>query len=650
MTNYQRLLILLILLTAFGLRVVGVVGESPPGVAHDEVANWLIDRSILDEGNHTVYFSRAYGHEAGFHYLQAATIALIGDNLLALRLTAVFGGLLGVAVTFALTRRLFGIQVALLAAGLLAVLFWPVFYSRLGLRAIWLPVVAGLSALFWWQAWALTQRRRDAEGFTWSPFHPVTLSFILAGFFAGLSLYTYLAARAVPILYALFVGYLALVHRDQLKKRWRGVVWFTAVFIFTTLPLFYYLQTNPGSEFRVAEVSQPLTDLRAGNPQPVLENGLKLAGMFGLVGDPLWREGVPGVPVFEPLLALLFYGGVLLSLWRWKDGRYTFILLWLGVSLLPSLVTINAPSHIRSINALVVSTIFPAIFIHKLTDLSTVIPKLSTKSAKLALTLVLFTFFSLYAGRTINLMLNVWPNGGDVPFVWQAAFADAAAVLDASDDTVVALAGWSPETMDSPTMTLLRQNDEVAISHFNPQDGTLIIPESGQILRPSDLPLDPYFEAQLADWAIIQNGDLITHYALRTTLPVSLPHTTTIQFGNELTFLGYDVDCTVSPCHLITHWRVTAVPQNARRLFVQFLDESGQQISEAYNFDTADPQGLWFPHWQVNDLILQRHELPTDTEQVRLGWFDPYTCEPGPCQNLLTETGDSFLLLTLTDN
>ena len=609
-------------------------------------------------GTTLFYFSQAYGHEAGFHYLQAAAIALLGDNLLALRLTAVFGGLLGVAVTFALSKRLFGIQVALLAAGLLAVLFWPVFFSRLGLRAIWLPVVAGLSAIFWWQAWqrATGAGRQGATvnnlEKTASSLRPsASLSFILAGLMAGLSLYTYLAARAVPLFYLLFFVYLILVHRAEFKVRWRGVVWFSVVFFLTALPLFYFVQTNPGAEFRVAEVSQPLTDLLAGKPQPVLENGLKLIAMFGIIGDPLWREGVPDAPVFEPLVALLFYGGVILSLWRWRDGRYTFILLWLGVSLIPSLVTINAPSHIRSINALLVSTIFPAIFIHKFMELSTVFPKLSTKFGKLALTLVLFTFFLLYAARSVNLMLNVWPAGGDVPFVWQTAFAEVAAVLDSSEGTAVALAGWSPETMDSPSMTLLRQHDDVAISHFNPQDGSLIIPPSGQVIRPSALPLDPYWEAQLEKWnAQITTRQYTTQYKLQPANALSPSASAAVQFGDDLLFLGYDVACPPDiqpPCHLVTQWQVTAVPDTPRQLFIHYLDDEGNQIGEAYHFDRQDPQGLWFPHWQTGDLILQHHLLPADTAQMRVGWFDPSSCVEGVCQNLKTEAGAEFWLFEI---
>lgn len=642
MTQHPRPLLVLILLTAFALRIIGVVGQSPPGVAHDEVAHWLIARDIL-AGNHALYFTSAYGHEAGYHYLEAIFLSLLGDNLLALRLLAAFCGLLGVAVTYTLAKRLFGVQVALLAAGLLAVLFWPVFYGRLALRAISLPLVAGLSSVFWWRAWEITQGRRDAKRY-----------FGVAGLFAGLSLYTYLASRALPIFFLLFILYLALAHRQELRARWHGVAVFTAVFLFTVFPLFYYLQTHPFAEFRVAEVSQPLNELRAGNPLPVLQNGLKLAGMFGIVGDPLWREGVPTAPVFEPVLALLFYGGVFLSLWRWRDGRYAFILLWLLVSLLPSLVTINAPSHIRSINALVVMSIFPALLIHNLGELSTDFPRLSTKRVKLGLTILAFTFFLLYAGRTLYLTFRVWPTGGDVPFVWQTALAEAAAILDDSDGTAVALAGWSPDTMDSPTMTLLRQHDAAPISHFNPQEGTLIIPESGRVIRPSALPLDPTWETQLAAWgALTTTHQHTTHYTL-PTVPVPTPQfPANTPFGDELTFLGYDITPSsigVPTAHLITYWRVTAVPPHARRLFIHFLDKNGQQIGEVYAFDTADPQSLWFPHWQPGDLLLQKQEIPAplaDVAYIRLGWFDPTTCDPGPCQNLLTPAGEPFLLLMI---
>ncbi|MAT99460.1 MAG: hypothetical protein CL608_20150 [Anaerolineaceae bacterium] len=635
-----------LLLAGAALRLVGLNNLSPPGITHDEVANWLIDRSIL-AGEHAIYFTRAYGHEAGFHYLQSGFVALLGDNVLALRLPAAFCGLLGVAVTFALARKLFGRNVALTAAGLLAVLFWPVFYGRLALRAISLPLVAGLSAYFWWKAW--DDNVTPPDNVTLSPGHLVTRSFApftLSGIFAGLSLHTYMAARAVPIFYGLWLAYLAIFHWRAFKQRWRGIVLFVLLFAAVAAPLVIYLQTNPGAEFRLSEVDAPLQALRAGDFQPVLSNGLKLLGMFGFIGDPLWREGVPSAPVFEPVVALLFYAGVLLCLWRWRQPRYAFLLLWLGTAVTPSLVTINAPSHIRSILILPVLTVVPALVMHSLGQLSTVIHDLSTRSSKiLVLTLLLF-----YAARTSVLIFQTWPNGGDVPFVWQAAFTEMTDYLDGrSDLNAASIAGWSPSTMDGPTMTLLRQNDGLPLSHFDPQEGTLILPdaEPAVVLRPSDLPLDPFWEAKLQGWgADVEASGRFTSYTLPDQPSIQLANTMDVQFGEELKLLGYEW---AEDGELLLVWRVTAVTPAPRQQFIHSLAADGSQLAETYRFDAPDPQGLWFPHWQPGDLILQHLSPPAldEATQLRLGWFDPTTCTPGPCQNLRTGDSAEFVLLPM---
>jgi 4-amino-4-deoxy-L-arabinose transferase-like glycosyltransferase len=625
-----------LLLVGAALRLFGLNNLSPPGITHDEVANWLIDRSIL-AGEHAIYFTRAYGHEAGFHYLQTGFIALIGDNVLALRLPAAFCGLLGVAVTFALARKLFGKNVAIMAAGLLAVLFWPVFYGRLALRAISLPLVAGLSAYFWWKAW---DDKVTSGEVTLSPGHPFTLS----GFFAGLSLHTYMAARAVPIFYGLWLGYLAIFQWPDFKQRWRGIVLFVVMFAVVAAPLVIYLQTTPNAEFRISEVDAPLQALRSGNLEPVLSNSLRLLGMFGFVGDPLWREGVPSAPVFEPVVAVLFYAGLLLCLWRWRQPRYAFLLIWLAVSVTPSLVTINAPSHIRSILILPVLTVVPALLMHSFGQLSTVMRHLSTESSKiLLLTIILF-----YAARTSVLQFQTWPNGGDVPFVWQAAFTEMADYLDGrSDLTSASVAGWSPSTMDSPTMTLLRQNDALPLSHFDPQEGTLILPNSEPVvvIRPSDLPLDPFWETQLTNWGFTPSPlHPFTLYEKRSRPAINLANPMNVQFGEELILLGYEW---VGDENLLLVWRVTAVPTVPRQQYIHSLAADGSQLADTYRFDAPDPQGLWFPHWQPGDLILQHLTLPALDEaiQLRLGWFDPTTCTPGPCQNLRTEDGMEFILL-----
>ncbi len=369
----------ILLLVAAALRVYGINNVSPPGLEHDEVANWLIARAILD-GRLALYFTEAYGHEAGFHYLQAVSVALLGDHALGLRLPAIMAGVLVIAVQYALTKRLFGVTTALVTVVFLAILFWPVFYSRLGLRASSLPLVSGLSLYAWWKAWLSNKTDTSPINMIW---------FGLSGLLAGLGLYTYMAARAVPIYYAIFMIYLALFHRARFRQNWRAILLFWLILILAVLPLIAYLGLNPGAEYRISEIDAPLRAFLDGDLLPITQNLFKIVGMFGLSGDPLWRQNVAGRPVFDPLLGLFFYGGLLLALLRMRDARYAFLLLWLASSVLPSLVTVDAPSSIRMINAVLVVTVFPVTFINMLARVSTLSPRLSTNLAYLfGLTLI----------------------------------------------------------------------------------------------------------------------------------------------------------------------------------------------------------------------------------------------------------------------
>ncbi|MEM7116557.1 MAG: glycosyltransferase family 39 protein [Chloroflexota bacterium] len=625
----HRLTLLALLLIAALFRLVGLNNGSPPGLTHDEVANWLIDQSIL-AGNHAVYFTRAYGHEAGFHYIQTLFITLLGDNALALRLPAAFAGILLVAIVYVLGKRLFGRQVGVLAMGLTAVLLWPIFFSRLAFRAIWLPVLSSLSALAWWQGWHKNSER-------W---------LLLAGLLAGLSLHTYMAARAVPIFYALFFAYLFIVNQERFWQNWRGLGLFIAAYAIVAAPLILFLQTNSGAEFRIAEVDAPLRALLAGDVRPVWENGLNILAGFGFSGDPLWRQNVANQPVFDPVVATMFYLSLPLLLWKIGDSRYGFLLFWALTAVSPSLVTINAPSTIRMINILPILTILPAIVTHNLIQLSTVIPKLSTALVKIV-ALAGLGYYIWWSGASI---FQIWPQNEEVGFVWQAALTETAVFLDNNPHIKSAsLAGWSPDTMDVPTMRLSLKRD-VALSHFNPQEGTLVLSRSDDksqhhLYRPAILELAPHWENQLSDWGATpqQEGQFVAY-----EVPAYLPTpqiASQADFGQALRFLGYDE---VAANELVTYWQVLATPNQATRLFIHLLDADGDILAEDYRLDAEDPQAIWFPHWQPDDLILQHHALPmplAEAAALRIGWFDPYTCATGACQNLLTSEGEPFILL-----
>ncbi len=664
--NY-RLLVVVILLIAAVLRIYGLNNTSPPGLEHDEVAHWLINRDILS-GNLVLYYPEAYGHEAGYHYVQTIFMVLLGDNPFALRLPSAFFGLLLVAISFSLARRMFDLKTALLSTALLAVLFWPIFYSRLALRAISLPMLSGLSAYFWWKGWGRRFGGPAAHGemgeeITYSAAYllpsPAAIWFALAGLFAGLSFYSYLASRVIPVFYLLFVIYLALFHRRTIQDRWRELLLFFLVYIVVAAPLAIYLLKNPSAEVRIGEVDAPLQALMSGNLRPVAENALRVLAMFGIRGDPLWRQNVAHLPVFEPLLALFFYIGLLISLWRWRKPRYLFLILWLFTAAIPSIVTIEAPSSIRIINALPILTIFPVIgleVIHTFRPLSTVLTKLSPNIVKFTALFALVIVLTLYIARSATALFQIWPKSEQVQFVWQKALTDAAGYLDVSGKTDdVAVGGWTPETMDPPTMALTLQRNDLDLRFFDPIQ-SLIIPfdptgQTGQIVYPTALPLNPYLASILNHWGLNPHPmGAFQAYEIQQMPEIEPQHAAETDFGGEITFLGYDIPTSDGEplpidafldqdgLRLVTYWRVKRPADGPRRFFLHAVNEAGQTVTQ------DDRLGAPASHWKEGDLILQQHQLtlPPTGEQfsLELGVYNPETG-----QRLLTESGADFVML-----
>ena len=574
MIGRERIMMVMVLLVAAILRLYGLNNVSPPGLEHDEVANWLIDQNIL-AGEHAVYFTAAYGHEAGFHYVQSGFVALLGDHALALRLPAAFAGLLLVAVTYRLNCLLFGRRIALIVAALTAVLLWPVFYSRLGLRAILLPLLSGLSAYFWWRGW---QCERAASYRWWA----------MAGLLAGLSLHTYMAARVVPIFYVLWLVYLTVFERTKLRQQWLGIALFWLVYLLVAAPLVSYLWQNPEAEYRITEVDAPLRALQAGDWQPVLVNSVKIAGMFGFRGDMLWRQNVAGRPVFEPLAALLFYIGVGVCLAGIRNSRSAFVFFWLSTAIIPSVVTIDAPSSIRIINILPFLATPIAIVIHNSPNLSTVFPQLSTKLMYSAL----FFLYFFYIGWTWQALFFIWPQQEEVQFVWQSALTEVAAFLDKQEEeTAVAIIGWTPTTMDPPTMALSLYRQDLIVRYVGTVHTpvtTLLLPASGtgkaQIFRPTILPLHPLLAEKLPPGQTIAASSF-TLYELDTTSQPLPPLQQTATFDNEFFLRGYESLSTSDSNYLLTYWQVINPASGPRQIFLHGLDEMGQLVTQYDRLD-----------------------------------------------------------------
>jgi len=139
------------------------LGEIPPGLYHDEAFNGLDALGVL-AGRWPVYFAANRGREPLFIYVIAATVGLLGRTPGALRLAAALCGTLTIPATYLMARAWFNQRVALLSAAVLATTLWHVHLSRIGFRAVTLPLTTALALWLGARAYHSRHRRDWLDG------------------------------------------------------------------------------------------------------------------------------------------------------------------------------------------------------------------------------------------------------------------------------------------------------------------------------------------------------------------------------------------------------------------------------------------------------------------------------------------------------
>jgi 4-amino-4-deoxy-L-arabinose transferase-like glycosyltransferase len=390
----------------------------PPGLQHDEIFKAKGALRILD-GTLLVFSEPNAGELPLFMYLVALSFQLLGENLLAIRLAAVACGLAGILACWLLARELFGRWVGLLSAAFLAVSFWHVFDSRVGLEPIMVPLTATLSFYFLW----LGLHRGGYR------------LFALAGLCLGLSPYTYQSGILVPITAFVFVLYLVVVDKELVRKHFKGLVLLFAIALVVFAPLGHYVLTRSQVAMaRVGQLSYHLTLLFSGDPRPVLEDALKVAGMFSWQGDPEWRYNVAGRPVFDWVTAMAFYAGLLICVLRIKKPQYGLLLLWLPVNLLASAVTPPSPSSLRALGAIVPIYIMPALAI---VALGRWVAKQKGTVGAYGVGVATIALLAFTAASTYRDYFVIWAQNDEVRRVYRADLAEVARYLTSQGESGV---------------------------------------------------------------------------------------------------------------------------------------------------------------------------------------------------------------------
>ena len=621
-----RGLLPLILLLAFALRLYQLT-DIPPGLTHDEANHGREAIGVL-QGDWRYFFPYNYGSEPIYSYTVAGTMAAIGENGLALRLVNVWFGVLALALATRWARRAFDEPTALLLAALLAVSFWPLASSRQALRAGMLPFFMTAVVYFFWVF--LPWRRAVA----WP-------SWLAVGLFA-LSLaatwHIYLAARVTWLLFPLFVAYLAWGGREAFRRAWRPTGWGLLVTAVLVTPLLVYLRQHPEVQPRLGMLNAPLQAVQSGDLLPVLRNGWEafLAFIWPGYGDQFLAYNIPGRPVFDPVTAVLFLLGLLITIYHTfrpaTRFSFAFLLFWFLTGILPSLVTGPTANTTRNLAALPAVYLLPVVgFVAGANWLAWRWPRLRAWIPGLAL-----LWLGVAGGSSLGDYWGRWGESPEVRGAYQhtlvAMLQDAALVADgrgpeALGERVTAvpplLSTVYPGPAHDPSIALvlapqldLRWSDArlglifpggqattALLSQATPPHAAFapwLRPLRTVTLRPDDL--DPAF----------------TWYAL--SLPpadwldeVPAP----VNFANALTLLHAEWwETAVPPGHtaaLLTVWRITDPTQVGPLvppadttdvvLFTQIL-AAGSPLAQ--HDSLAAPS--W--DWQAGDIVVQIHPIP----------------------------------------
>ena len=361
----ETLALALILLLAAGLRL-GQLDTVMPEMTSDHVEK-IRDAWRVNRGELNVFFANNGGREPLQMYAMALLAQLPGldFNFYTLKLLSALEGIVAVLLLYwtgcVLVGGRAGRLVGLLTGALVAVGYWHILLSRLGLRIVLTTGVAALLLLFLWRA--LRHNRRG--------------DFLAAGLVIGLGLYTYQAARMLPLVVVTGVALTLLLRADgQRLSLLRNFAALALIALVAFVPLGGFALEYP-QDFWRRTTSRVLGDvpvtteveISAGEQLAVLttrlaENLGDALLMFNWRGDVAWISGAPGKPALDPWTGALFLLG--LVVWARRILRKRSVLdlllpLTLLIMLLPTALALSFPvenpSHTRASGAL------PAVFL-----------------------------------------------------------------------------------------------------------------------------------------------------------------------------------------------------------------------------------------------------------------------------------------------
>ena len=262
---------------------------------------------VLREGWIGPYSDSAIGQPTGPAYLVAAVFAIAGASSTALHVAISMFGIAAVPATYLLARLHFGRSTAIIAATMMAVSYWQVFYSRSGFMVASFPLATALAA-----AGVLTALRSERP-WVWP----------LGGGLVGLGIYSYNAYLGFVVVVLAFIGLVALIARDRLLLP--RLVLMAVGAIIAAYPMIQFAQTNTFTYLqhpRFAAITNDLEFQQSSMGEKVrqLAGRLRTALLLPLTYSKVdYGDGFGYRGALDGVTALFAYAGLVVAVRRWRS-------------------------------------------------------------------------------------------------------------------------------------------------------------------------------------------------------------------------------------------------------------------------------------------------------------------------------------------
>ncbi|MGH2593959.1 MAG: hypothetical protein ACRDGG_10645, partial [Anaerolineae bacterium] len=478
--------------------------------------------------------------------------------------------------------------------------------SGLGFRSIAEPCVQALALAALWRGLRLSDRG-------W---------LILGGGLIGLNLYTYLAARLLPVAITLLFIYLIAVDTGHRRERLIQFGWVVVAAIVIFAPLIIYFLQNPDTFLtRISQVAP-----REGQSTELLANIARALGMFFVDGDPYVRFNLPGRPLFPSILGVLFVIGVaavVVGAFRsrrfLRRAAYFFALTSTLIMLLPTALAVNeiTPSNLRAMGMMPMVFMFPALgawMIIKRMNASREGGRMKVRRWSFVLRSSSFVF----PVTALIVMLSALEAG-----LAYAQYARLPQLYYESDGDLVEIANLlnrldarrTPIYVHTlhyrhPTLAALARDFHAIRSITGPNVVVFPPGESLHVFAHLALPDWAWLDRLMPDPARVDASlgpDGRTSYeAIQVDPPPSIAPQIPLKmnFGNTIELIGADLESTPESggaADVTLSWRVLDVPDRGDyATFVELRDAWGFQWGQADSFDYPSEQ------WTPGEVIVQR--------------------------------------------